>query len=689
MLTRILALTFFAASGASPATWQGAVDAVMGNQPGTALVANVTSGQIVAAHNRKLADNTQAQPGSAIKPFTLAALIDAGLLPAHADWTCSTRLTIAGHNLACTHPRSAAPLDAVSALAYSCNQFFAHFAGLLPPERLRAVLTAYGFDAQPANNDDLRDDLRLQALGEMGVRITPTGLLAAYRKLALARRENRPSFQPIFQGMEASAEYGTSRAAAIPGWKIAGKTGTGPEYGWFAGYAPADHPEWVFLVAVPRGSGSGDAAPLAHDILAHYRESSAGSEISVDGHRYPLDDYVAGVLAGEAATYRNPQALRAMAIAARTYAVRFRGRHAAEGFDFCALTHCQAFKPEVITPAERDAADSTSGEFVWYQGSPAATYYSQDCGGMVEAGGEPYLASRPDSACTRHGRQQWSAEIPLNDLTRALATPVLSVAILARTPSGRAQAIRLSPTRTLPATDFRLTVGRFLGWNLIRSDLYSVRLQDDRVVFTGNGAGHGIGLCQNGAEAMAQSGASDHEILAAYYPGTAVGLTARGLRWHILSSERVDLWTTDDNQKRWIPTAESALRSAESRAGWTVGSRIKLMVFPSIDTFRNATGDAGNVLASTRGTVIRAQPTLDAATLLHEIWHAVIESKVARDVPDWFREGLALAMSDTAPRTPERATAEARVRRLIAQHGEKEVLSWAAGTRAPAGALSR
>jgi stage II sporulation protein D len=677
-------------AGGGFANWQTAVDLSVAHRPGIILVARVADGQIVAARNRNLADNVFALPGSAIKPFVLAALIDSGVLPPRADWVCTQHLTIAGHNLACTHPKSAVPLDAVSALAYSCNQFFAHFATEIPPGRLHSALNAYGFDAQIAAGND---DLRLQALGETDVRISPARLLSAYRKLALERRENRPSLAPVFAGMEASAEYGTSRAASIAGWKIAGKTGTGPEYGWFAGYAPADRPEWAFLIAVPRGSGSGDAAPLAHDILAHFREDAQPTpdprQINVEGHLYPLDDYVAGVLAGEAATYRNPQALRAMAVAARTYALHFRGRHRAENFDFCSLTHCQNFKPAAITSAERDAADATSGELVWYEGSPAATYYTQDCGGIVEAGDEPYLKSRPDNACTRKGRLQWSAEIPLADLVRAIGTPVTTAEVLSRTPFGRAKTLRISPSRTLAAVDFRLATGRVLGWNLLRSDLYSIRLANGRAVFTGYGSGHGIGLCQNGAEAMAQSGASDREILAAYYPGTAVGLTARGLRWRVLSGERIDLWTTDDAQTRCIPAAESALRAAEVRAGWTVASRIKLMVYPTLDTFRNATGESGTVLATTRGTLIRAQPSVDTPTIRHEIWHAVIESRVPRDLPDWFREGLALVMSQTDPRTESRAAARSRVRQLISRYGEKEVLAWVAGKPVPSGVLAK
>ncbi|MEJ2010126.1 MAG: SpoIID/LytB domain-containing protein, partial [Acidobacteriota bacterium] len=57
-----------------------------------------------------------------------------------------------------------------------------------------------------------------------------------------------------------------------------------------------------------------------------------------------LDAYVEGVLAGEAEILRNRAALQAMAILARTWALRYRGRHRAQGFDFCSLTHCQVFR---------------------------------------------------------------------------------------------------------------------------------------------------------------------------------------------------------------------------------------------------------------------------------------------------------------------------------------------------------
>src|SRR5690242_17531281 len=85
----------------------------------------------------------------------------------------------------------------------------------------------------------------------------------------------------------------------------------------------------------------------------------------------PLEHYVAGVLAGESTVFRSDEALNAMAVAARTYAVRMRGRHRAEGYDFCATTHCQRVEPDAITPRLEAIAAATAGELLWFEGKPA------------------------------------------------------------------------------------------------------------------------------------------------------------------------------------------------------------------------------------------------------------------------------------------------------------------------------
>src|SRR5436309_5039596 len=79
----------------------------------------------------------------------------------------------------------------------------------------------------------------------------------------------------------------------------------------------------------------------------------------------PLEDYVAAALAGESGTFTHPESLKAMAIAVRTYAARFKPRHQPEGFDFCDNTHCQALNFKGISGQVRSAVDATRGQLLW------------------------------------------------------------------------------------------------------------------------------------------------------------------------------------------------------------------------------------------------------------------------------------------------------------------------------------
>ncbi len=440
----------------------------------------------------------------------------------------------------------------------------------------------------------------------------------------------------------------------------------------------------------------------------------------------PLEDYVAGVLAGEATSFRSAESLKAMAVAARTYAARFRGRHQAEGFDFCDTTHCQDLRLSAVTGRLEEAAEATEGELLWYDGLPAATYYHRHCGGETETASAldpelraPYLRSQHDGFCTAKDPGEWQAEVTKEELRQALAAAgiglvqgVASVTIVKRTPSGRAERLLLEGSRATPisATAFRLAVGRALGWNRIRSDLYEVRDLGDRFLFRGRGHGHGVGLCQVGAAQMGEAGKSYREILSFYYPGTALGLTAQGLPWQMRAGERVELLSTRPSEdESLIALAERLLRGAEQRTGWQLGQRPQLRVYPSVEVYRNATGQPGWVAASTRGRVIRLQPARvlrDAGTLEstveHELLHLVVESRARPDLPLWFREGAVLYLSQSRaaakpgdasisleqlerllsqPRSEQElrrayAAARARVARMVERHGWATVSQW-------------
>jgi len=426
-----------------------------------------------------------------------------------------------------------------------------------------------------------------------------------------------------------------------------------------------------------------------------------------------LEEYVAAALAGESAGFRSEQALAAMAVAARTYAVRFAGRHRSEGYDFCETTHCQDIRYGAITERLRRTAESTEGELLWFLGAPAATFYSKDCGGVTESVTVVwpdvkalYLRWRDDPYCSRAA---WTATIRKPDLRDAMHLPsrLNSLRIVERSSSGRAVRLQVDGL-FVSASSLRFAVGRALGWNQIRSDLYELTDSGDRVIFEGRGSGHGVGLCQAGADRMGVDGRSYREILTFYYPGTTLGVTAQGFSWRSLGGERVEVITTQPSKDQFLVALADRLAAvAEQRSGlrWQVGARLK--IFPTVATFRDSTGEPGWVAASAQGRVIRLQPvdvlrsrgSLES-TLQHELLHALIESRARPGLPVWFREGVvefltagqkAKTKSQKSKVVPPedaaflRGREEARrahaaaldcVTDLVARVGEPTVLSW-------------
>jgi stage II sporulation protein D len=435
---------------------------------------------------------------------------------------------------------------------------------------------------------------------------------------------------------------------------------------------------------VGRARISGDGfAPFAID--GELAIQSRGNVLLLT-YMMPLEEYVVAVLQGESATFKSEEALKAMAVAARTYAVRFGSRHKAEDFDFCDTTHCQDVRLGNESQPVRAAVVATEGELLWYQGRPAATYYHRSCGGEIESASlfepdlrVPYLREHHDDYCSR--ADEWQSEIARLDLKRIFGGAGPStVRVVDRTSSGRVRSLQLG-SRTLPATDFRLTIGRTLGWDKIRSDLFQIEDRGDRIVFRGRGQGHGVGLCQAGAESMGEQGKSYREILAYYYPGTALGLTAAGLGWERLPGEAVDIVTTNKHDTATLmPAADRAFRFAVERVAWSVSGRPNVKVYPTIAIYRDATGEPGWVAASTRGNTIRLQPiamlqrtgTLES-TLRHEFLHMVLESQARPDTPLWLREGLAIYLSNPDSVKPARVDVASLERRMRTPKTEAEM----------------
>ncbi len=411
----------------------------------------------------------------------------------------------------------------------------------------------------------------------------------------------------------------------------------------------------------------GEIAPIEAAGLYTIDPISSGLRVTL---QISSERYVAAVLSAEAAPDEPAASLEALAIAARTFALTNLHRHEAEGFDLCDSTHCQALRLGSIRPAILEAVRNTAGISLWSGTRRASIYYTQHCGGVSEAASTlwpsehaPYLTSHADAYCLRRSSATWQTNVRFTDFVRIAAeqhwdlpTPITGVRIVQYTTSGRARLLAISGpgrTVTISASSLHFAINRALGWNRIRSDLYSVGIAGDSIQFNGRGYGHGAGLCQTGAFEMALEHHTAAEILHFYFPNTHPGLTSSGEVWHKESFGAVTLRTVTPDpalgqilQREWQHALTLFPQTGEK-------PRPAIVIAPTTELFRQLSNSPGYLLAVTRGdeitlqslSILRQHGQIEAL-LLHEFLHTLIESQSTDRAPLWLREGLAEALAD-------------------------------------------
>jgi stage II sporulation protein D len=243
-----------------------------------------------------------------------------------------------------------------------------------------------------------------------------------------------------------------------------------------------------------------------------------------------LEDYVAGVVAGEMPASFPPEAQKAQAVAARSYALtrKIEAQAAGRAWDIGAGVLAQVFGK--AGPAARAAAEATTGEVLALGMEPVEAYFHASCGGRTEGGlaalgrDLPYLRSVECGRCEKAPKVSWSVKIPARELGKAagLGGSASAARIVSRTPSGRAERIEVAAGDrkvVLAASDLR----QRLGFSRLPSLAFDVhRPWWGDFVFDGRGQGHGAGLCQWGAAGLAREGKTYREILGHYYPGVEI-----------------------------------------------------------------------------------------------------------------------------------------------------------------------
>jgi cell division protein FtsI/penicillin-binding protein 2 len=288
---------------------QSAVNELMRGMSGVVVVSNPRTGAILAEWNHETAFQQAYAPGSTAKLVTSAVALENGLISPADRISCRRIPELLGEAYRCSHPAPTEPFTFIPALANSCNYFFAALSTRLDGATLLHGYSMFGLTESATAGGEhaaggtlqISDEPAAKAravLGESPVFVTPAQLLLAYSAVATRgtiyrlRRSGAPkkslvilrrvrlkasTWASLEEGFEECVRSGTGQAAAVPGVRVAGKTGTagapdgsGVTHAWFVGYAPADSPRVALVVLLERGTGARDAAPLAGRILQRY-----------------------------------------------------------------------------------------------------------------------------------------------------------------------------------------------------------------------------------------------------------------------------------------------------------------------------------------------------------------------------------------------------------------------------------
>ncbi len=316
-------------------------------------------------------------------------------------------------------------------------------------------------------------------------------------------------------------------------------------------------------------------------------EIRGGSRLTVI-NELSVEHYLYGVTPTEIPASFHPEAQKALVVAARTYAIRSVDRHKSEGFNVCDGVHCQGFAgADREADWVRKIVDATRGEIITYKGEPIFACYSADCGGMTQSSedsgmmktaymksvvdnacGEPCLVrpvigdqssvigeqsdgsdgSDQSEACPRPAMTEferptdgdycassrahtWTKTYSVEDLakvfSRSSSTKVgklISMEFAEYDGSGRVRTIIIKGQDG----EKRISGSRFrdlFGLSTIMSTRMALTVTPEgKYVIEGRGYGHGVGLCQWGANGLAKSrdGITYVDVLKHYYTGVEI-----------------------------------------------------------------------------------------------------------------------------------------------------------------------
>lgn len=249
----------------------------------------------------------------------------------------------------------------------------------------------------------------------------------------------------------------------------------------------------------------------------------------------PLDEYLYGVLYHEVSHRWPIEALKAQAVAARTFALYQARQNKPQPYDLRSDIYSQVYGGRQSEKwSTTRAVNLTKGMVLSYKSDIIPAYYHATCAGHTEDASNlwnidmPPLKGVPCDFCKGSPHYKWTKEIPVWALENKLKDngykigKVASVSILSKDRSGRVDKLEIKDnagaTVVLTGKDFR----QMMGPNELRSTKFNASVKWGKLVLDGFGWGHGVGMCQWGAFGMSKKGKKAEEILKYYYPGAEI-----------------------------------------------------------------------------------------------------------------------------------------------------------------------
>lgn len=290
---------------------------------------------------------------------------------------------------------------------------------------------------------------------------------------------------------------------------------------------------------------------------------AGGLKFIVEGDRITavncigMEDYLMSVISSEMKSSASIELLKAHAVISRSWLKARLKDHKAghEHFDVCADDHCQRYQG--LTMAVGDdvcrAIDRTWGQVLEYGGDICDTRYSKCCGGRTELFSTcwedmdlPYLQSVEDPFCDCENSSilsqvlndydlhtadfhDWTVQYTTDELSELVRTrtgidfgTIVALEAVERGPSGRIKYLRITGTLREEVIGKELAIRKALSSSHLKSSAFEIEKSPDGFVLRGRGWGHGVGLCQIGAAAMAAQGYDYRQILSHYYVGAEI-----------------------------------------------------------------------------------------------------------------------------------------------------------------------